>query len=131
MAEKHRLRHVKLQVWLVAEEKDLLVHNAAFYGLSSSEYIRKLILAESIFGRHFVMDKEQGKQLLFEINKIGNNINQIAYNTNAKAFASHTDWQRLQGKYFDLLTLLGQIPFLTKAEQEEWKKRAFDLLHQS
>lgn len=131
MSEQNRLRREKLQVWLVEEEKELLMRNAASYGLSQSEYIRKLIFAESITGRYYTMDKEQGKRLLYEVNRIGNNINRIAYNTNAKAYAAHADWAELQANFNELLTLLGQVPFLKRSEQEAWKKQAFALLNKS
>lgn len=51
------------------------------------------------------MDRDQAKQLIYEVNRIGNNVNQIAYNTNAVRFSSNKDWGELQTKYFELMTL--------------------------
>lgn len=74
------------------------------------------------------MDKSIGKEFIYEINCIGNNINQIAYNTNYQRFASHNDWETLEKSYYELLGLLGQISFLQKDEVEEWKRRVSMLL---
>lgn len=74
------------------------------------------------------MDKSIGKEFLYEINRIGNNINQIAYNTNYQHFASHNDCEALEKSYYELLGLLGQIPFLQKDEVEEWNQRVSALL---
>lgn len=128
LSEEQRLRKNQLRVWLLDEEKQLLVKAAFEYGMSQADYVRQLILAESIGGRHCTMDKEQGKQLLYELNRIGNNINQIAYNTNAKSFATHADWAELKSCYEELLVLIGQFPFLDKEAQEEWQRQIFTLL---
>ena len=130
MAEEERIRQHQLRVWLLEEEKEILKQRAFEYGLSLSDYIRQLIMAESIVGRHWTMDKEQGKELLFELNRIGNNINQIAYNTNAKTFAANPDWAELKENYFKLLGLIGKLPFLEKEAQEEWLIHIYTLLQQ-
>lgn len=128
MAESHRLRTHKLQIWLVEEERQLLIKNAYEHGLSQADYVRKLIMCEGLVRGLWTMDKSIGKEFLYEINRIGNNINQIAYNTNYQHFASHNDWEALEKSYYELLGLLGQIPFLQKDEVEEWKQRVSMLL---
>lgn len=128
MTEEQRMRTHRLQIWLVEEEKQMLVKGAYECGMSQSEYVRNLIVAASIVGRHFTMDKEQGQKLLYELNRIGNNINQIAYNTNAKTFASHSDWEELKREYMKLLVLIGEFPFLDKEAHEEWQQQIFTLL---
>ena len=129
MSTKQRLRQDEVRVRLVEEEKQLLLKNAFECGLSLSEYVRQLIWADSLVGRRWSMDKEQGKQLLYELNRIGNNINQIAYNTNAKTFAAHSDWAELYDCYFKLLELIGKFPFLEDKEaREEWQQRIYTLL---
>lgn len=108
----------------------MLAKNAFEYGLSQSDYLRQLILSESIMGRHWTMDKEQGKQIIYELNRIGNNINQIAYNTNAKTFAANPDWAELKKNFLELLGLVGKLPFLEKEAQEEWLIHIYTLLQQ-
>lgn len=128
MAESHRLRTHKLQIWLVEEERQLLIKNAYEHGLSQADYIRKLILSEGLMRGLWTMDKSIGKEFLYEINRIGNNINQIAYNTNYQRFASHEDWKALEKSYYELLALLGEIPFLENNKKEEWEQRVSTLL---
>ena len=77
MAEKHRIRTDQFRFTLLPEESAMLTKNAFELGLSKADYLRKIILYGSIIGQHPVMDKEQGRQLLYEVNRIGNNINQI------------------------------------------------------
>lgn len=129
MSEKNRIRTNKVNVWLLDEELALLKKNSFELGLTQADYLRKLIVYGGMVGRQWTMDKEQGKKLLYELNKIGNNINQIAYNTNAKTFASHSDWEELKDNYFKLLELIGWFPFLDKEAQEEWQQQIFMLLH--
>lgn len=50
--------------------------------------LRKLILVEALTGNQWQMDRDQAKQLIYEVNRIGNNVNQITYNTNVKRFWS-------------------------------------------
>lgn len=124
MAEKDRVRTEKYLLTLLPEEAEMLRKSAFEFGLSRAEYLRKIIVAGSVSGRQWTMDKEQGKQLLYEVNKIGNNINQIAYNTNVKAYAAHPDWEALKENYDKLLGLLAEIPFVDKEKKEEWQQRA-------
>lgn len=109
MAEKDRVRTEQFRFTLLPEENAMLTKNAFEYGLSKSEYLRKLILAESLSGKQWHMDRDQAKQLIYEVNRIGNNVNQIAYNTNAVRFSSNKDWGELQTKYFELMTLFCQF----------------------
>ena len=48
MAEKDRVRTEQFRFTLLPEENAMLTKNAFEYGLSKSEYLRKLILAESL-----------------------------------------------------------------------------------
>lgn len=128
MAEKDRIRTNKVSVWLLEEETAMLEKNSFELNLSKSEYLRKLILYGGMVGRQWSMDKEQGKKLLYELNRIGNNINQIAYNTNAKLFAANSDWEELHQLYLQLLELLGEFPFLEEGAREEWQQRISMLL---
>ena len=64
---------------LNARETQKLYEDARKCGLSRSAYIRRLILKRNIKAR----PPEELKQLYTEINRIGNNINQIARSVNA------------------------------------------------
>lgn len=128
MAEKDRIRTEKYLLTLLPEEKAMLEKNSYELGLSKADYLRNVIMYGKFIGRHFVMDKEQGKQLIFEINRIGNNINQIAYRTNAKMYAGNSEWQELRENYFELLSLLGKLPFIDEGVKDEWQQQISTLL---
>lgn len=90
MAEKDRVRTEQFHFTLFPEENAMLTKNAFEYGLSKAKYLRKLILEEALTNnKQWHMDREQEKQLIYEVNRIGNNVNQIAYNTNAVRFSSN------------------------------------------
>ena len=123
MAEKDRVRTKQFRFTLLPEENAMLTTNAFEYGLSKSKYLRKLILAESLAGKQWHMDGDQAKQLIYEVNRIGNNVNQIAYNTNVVRFSSNKDWGELQAKYFELMTLFCQFALRENGEESSGIKR--------
>lgn len=123
MAEKDRVRTKQFRFTLLPEENAMLTKNAFEYGLSKSKYLRKLILAESFAGKQWHMDGDQAKQLIYEVNRIGNNVNQIAYNTNVVRFSSNKDWGELQAKYFELMTLFFQFALRENGEESSGIKR--------
>ena len=123
MAKKDRVRTKQFRFTLLPEENAMLTKNAFEYGLSKSKYLRKLILAESLAGKQWHMDGDQAKQLIYEVNRIGNNVNQIAYNTNVVRFSSNKDWGELQAKYFELMTLFCQFALRENGEESSGIKR--------
>ena len=123
MAEKDRVRTKQFRFTLLPEENAMLTKNAFEYGLSKSKYLRKLILAEQLAGKQWHMDGDQAKQLIYEVNRIGNNVNQIAYNTNVVRFSSNKDWGELQAKYFELMTLFCQFALRENGEESSGIKR--------
>ena len=123
MAEKDRVRTKQFRFTLLPEENAMLTKNAFEYGLSKSKYLRKLILAESLAGKQWHMGRDQEKQLIYEVNRIGNNVNQIAYNTNVVRFSSNKDLGELQAKYFELMTLFCQFALREHGEESSGIKR--------
>ena len=119
MAEKDRVRTEQFRFTLLPEENAMLTKNAFEYGLSKSEYLRKLILAESLTGKQWHMDRDQAKQLIYEVNRIGNNVNQIS---------SNKDWGELQTKYFELMTLFCQFALRENGEEKLWYKKILELM---
>ena len=130
MAEKDRVRTEQFKMTLLPEERALLEKNAFELGLSKADYLRKIILYGSIVGQHPVIDKDTGEKLLYEVNRIGNNINQIAYNTNAKMYASGADWREVKKDAFAILELLGSLIEIDRSEWEEWQQRVYTLLQE-
>lgn len=129
MGNESRIRTEKYLLTLLPEESAMLTKNAYEYGMSKAEYLRKLILAESLSGKQWHMDREQAKELIYEVNRIGNNVNQIAYNTNVKRFASNQDWEELRTDYFKLITLFCQFAIREVGEENEWLQQIYTLLN--
>lgn len=129
MAEEDRIRKEKYSLYLLPEEKAMLEACADEFDMTKAEYIRKLILYGAITGRQWSIDKEQGKELLYEVNKIGNNVNQIAYRVNVKKYTSKTDLEDLENNFIDLLKLMGDFPFLEEGAKEKWQQQLFTLLN--
>lgn len=130
MGEEHRIRTDKFLLTMLPEERAMLEKNAADFGLTKSEYLRKLILADTLMGTHRTMDKEQAEKLIYQVGKIGTNVNQIAYNTNVKAYTTKEDYERLYRCFFDLLNVVANIPYFDIEERERWQQHISMLLHQ-
>lgn len=128
MAEKDRVRTIKYSLYLLEEESALLTKNAFEFGLSKSDYIRKLILYGGMTVRPYALKEEDNRKLIYELNKIGNNINQIAYNTNVKSHTSNAEMQSLKKYYFQLLKMIGELPFMDEVIREEWQRQVFALI---
>lgn len=80
MAEKDRLRNIKLQLWVTEAEAQLAKDKAAYCELTVSDFIRGLI-TDGVIVKFESFDI---KALANELNKIGVNINQIAKHINEK-----------------------------------------------
>lgn len=130
VGEEHRIRTCQFKVTLLPEEKAMLDFRASEFGLSKTEFLRKLILADTLMGSHRTMDKEQAEKLIYHVGKIGTNINQIAYNTNVKAYTTKDDYERLYRCFFDLLDVVANIPYFEIEEREKWQQRISMLLQQ-
>lgn len=101
-----RTRNIPIQVWLNNEEfrhLDKLSHKS---GLSFSNVLRSLIMGEHIKERVH----PDYRMLLRAVDHIGNNINQIAHNTNVADEASCED-------IANVLLLMKEI----KSEIQSWK----------
>ena len=128
MANGYRIRTEKYLLTLLPEERALLEKNSFELGLSIADYLRKIILYGSIVGQHPVIDKATGEKLLYEVNRIGNNINQIAYNTNARMYASDLDWREIKNDAFLILELLGSLIDMDRNEFVEWENRVLQCI---
>ena len=99
LSEVNRFRKKELRVKLSEEEYLMICDKAYSCNLTVSDAIRSLIVFGQINARW--MDKESKElvdgfnaimdKYLQEINHIGNNINEIAYNTNARHNAELED----------------------------------------
>ena len=102
MGEEHRKRKRKLNVYLLDEEWEILNAKADEAEMLKSEYIRNVILFGAAHKRT-LFSKEATKEIIYEINRIGNNLNQIAYRANANRKIDERDFQNLYDNYVELL----------------------------
>lgn len=98
-----RKRERKLNVYLLEEEWEILQAKKDEAGMSQSDYIRNMILFGAAHERT-MFSKENEKKLIYEINKIGTNLNQIAARANASRIVDNRDFDNLYQNYLELLT---------------------------
>lgn len=80
------MKKKKITVKLNPAEYDYVVKISKENKVNFSEALRNIISSAIYEGRNVFKEKERfllSKQLIYEINKIGNNINQIAKNNNS------------------------------------------------
>lgn len=76
----------RFELRLSEEDREKLIRDAEKTGISESAYLRELINNNSPQSRE---DLQQIKQLVYEINKIGENINQITKHVNSGFYSEH------------------------------------------
>lgn len=128
MAEKHRIRTDRFSLALLPEEKEILARNAKEFGLSRTEYLRRLILFGGITGQP-MLDKETGKKLIRELDRISKSVKTISFNTPPELMAEHPEWSKLETAYMELLAMIGQLTYAMKGDDMEWQQQASIKLH--
>lgn len=118
MADKsNRGRCKQINVRLFGEEWNILETKARIASKSKSDYIRDLILYSEVKTQPLLND-EQFRKLLYETNRIGNNINQIAYNSNLKKSTGKEEIEGLREQYYSLLSLYEDTFLYPESEGE-------------
>lgn len=106
MNNKKKYRNNRFEIRLFDEEVEILENKAKIQGLNKTEYIREIILYSEIKdNKRNILSDENFKKLLYEINRIGNNINQIAYNSNLIKSTGREEIKNLKEQYENLLQL--------------------------
>lgn len=112
----------KLSFRLSNEDAEKLKIITQDSGLSASEFIRKVILNNEIN----IIKKEDTIKVIYHLNKMGNNLNQIAHGIN-KAFLENIVTEELMEKYLRQLNMVQnqQRLFLDllKSDHKTWNKR--------
>ena len=104
---KFRVRDKEIKVMCTEAEKEQLIQNAKDNGMDMGRYLRTMGLEGCIIN----IDFTELKNLIYEVNKIGNNINQIAYHVNRDHTVFRSDinevklqidtmWSLLRSKLF-------------------------------
>lgn len=100
---KGRRRGIPVQVYLLPEEYEVLEVKAAEAGLTRSDLLRRLILFGSA-AQKSLFTKEDADAILFQLNRIGNNLNQIAWRANTLKGADKATLDDLSKNYDDILS---------------------------
>ena len=81
---------------ITAEQQKHLEMQCEKYGINSSEYLRRLIETDRGNKEQYSSQEDflDRKQLIYEINRIGNNINQIVKNVNMHYY---TEYEKKKG----------------------------------
>ncbi|HIT87600.1 MAG TPA: plasmid mobilization relaxosome protein MobC [Candidatus Coprocola pullicola] len=91
-------RNNKVTVRLTNAEKQHLEKQAYVAGMNMEQFIRNLIAGSNLKER----PPEYWKEVVSQLSAIGNNINQIAHNTNITKTVSNSDMERT-------LSLMGDV----------------------
>ena len=102
MGEEHRKRQRYFKVHLLDEELAILEAKADEAGLNKSDYIRNMIMFGAAHERT-KFTKQTGEKIVYELNRIGNNINQIAFRANSNKTIDERDFLSLYDNYMELL----------------------------
>ena len=120
MGEEHRYRTERFGMRLFPEEMRILKKKAEEQGVSKTDYVRDLILFGCVKEtRRSVLSDEKFLKMLYEMNRIGNNINQIAYNSNLKKSTGKEGIKALSESYDSLLQLYNDTFMYPETESEK------------
>ena len=91
----NRNRNRKISIWLSEAELALFDKKCGELGISKSEFIRNCILYGSTVKKTLFSD-ERADRIIYEMNRIGNNINQIARFVNKEHSVGSDDYERIR-----------------------------------
>ena len=99
--EKNRSRTHKINVFLSDREFEIFEQKIAKLGISKSEYIRNCILF-GFPGRKTNFSDEEADRIVYEMNRIGNNVNQIARYVNKEHDAQQAEIEEVKNLVWNL-----------------------------
>lgn len=104
MAKSNRYRKDHIKLYVTENEKKDIVQRASLCEMSNSDYSRKMALTGIIVNYNF----EKLQEYIYEINKIGVNINQIAKNTNEENEVTRKDVEHLKIEMIKLIEVVSE-----------------------
>lgn len=99
---KFRVRDRAIKIMCTESEKDKIAQNAKDNDMDISGYLRTMGLEGCIIK----VDFTELKSLIYEVNKIGTNINQIAYHVNSRYTVYQSDIENIKLQFDTLWSLL-------------------------
>lgn len=99
--EKKRNRKVGIHIFLSDREAEILEQKIAKLGITKSEYFRNCILF-GFPGRKTNFSDEEADRIVYEMNRIGNNVNQIARYVNKEHNAQQAEIEEVKNLVWNL-----------------------------
>lgn len=99
---KFRVRDTSIKIMCTAAEKNQIEQNAKDNGMDVSRYLRTMGLEGCVIK----IDFTELKNLIYEVNKIGTNINQIAHHVNSSHLVYQSDIENIKLQINTLWSLL-------------------------
>lgn len=105
--DQSRVRNQTVRLRLSPEEKTKFLSKVAKSGMTQQEFLLSCALQKEI---KVIGSKEQLDQLIFEINKIGVNLNQVARKLNeGNYFGAEKELEQLKERYSESLDTMIEI----------------------
>lgn len=110
MGEEHRSRNKQITLRFDDEQMKVLLEKVKDAGTSREEYIRTLIALSVVEPKkRFEISDLDFEKLITEMHLIGDKINQVAKDVNARKRTQKKDVELLREYYFELLQLYEKI----------------------
>ena len=103
MSENNRPKENIVGVRLLPEEAEVLQAKAEEANMSKARFLKNVILQGGAYEKTNFTAEDVGK-LQYEIDKIGNNINQIAVRANGSSNIDEIEFFKLRDNYMELLS---------------------------
>ena len=94
-----RKRNRRFSLWLNDKEFNYLAKQAANAGLKKEPFVRKLIMGIEIYPR----PPDEVREIISAINRVGNNINQIARKVNITDTVSSMELKEVKEQLLNLI----------------------------
>ncbi|WP_252219940.1 MULTISPECIES: plasmid mobilization relaxosome protein MobC [unclassified Clostridium] len=103
--KKKRIRSERIEFYVTKEELNEIDNKTKELKLDRSKYLRKVSLQQPIVN----IDMTYLNNVIYELNRIGNNINQIAKYTNSNNTLYKSDIKELQNKMDNIWEVISQV----------------------
>lgn len=103
MIKSNRPKERIISVRLLPEEAEILNTKAKEANMSKARFLKNVILKGRAYERTNFTQEDVGK-LQYEIDKIGNNINQISYRVSGSSNIDEIEFLKLKDNYMQLLS---------------------------
>lgn len=101
MEKAKRNNPIQLKVWISERESEILEQKIAKLGITKSEYFRNCILY-GFPGRKTNFTDAEAERIAYEMNRIGNNVNQIARYVNKEHETSQSEIEEVKKLIWNL-----------------------------